>query len=83
MGSIEQDAKAQLLIIGTGGVGTMAAHALETGGKAQVTAVMRSNYDVVSKKGINIDSLEHGQVKAWKPSESKYGTHTEGDLQFD
>ncbi|KAF7185179.1 hypothetical protein HII31_13454 [Pseudocercospora fuligena] len=69
MGSIEQDVKARVLIIGTGGVGTMAAYALEIGGKAQVTAVMRSNYDVVSKNGINIDSLEHGQVKAWKPSE--------------
>lgn len=64
--------KARVLIVGTGGVGTMAAYALETGGKAQVTAVMRSNYEAVEKHGISIDSIEHGRdIKGWKPTESK------------
>ncbi|KAI0017082.1 putative 2-dehydropantoate 2-reductase [Xylariomycetidae sp. FL0641] len=63
------DAKARVLIVGTGGVGTMAAYALETGGKAEVTAVMRSNYDAVEKNGIAIDSIEHGHdIKGWRPT---------------
>lgn len=50
----------------------MAAYALETGGKAAVTAVMRSNYDAVKAKGISIDSLEYGNdIKGWRPSESR------------
>ncbi len=47
----------------------MAAYALETGGKAEVTAVLRSNYDMVSKSGFSIDSIEHGQgIKGFRPS---------------
>ncbi|KAI0449546.1 putative 2-dehydropantoate 2-reductase [Xylaria acuta] len=62
-------AKARVLIVGTGGVGTMAAYVLETGGKAEVTAVMRSNYAVVEKHGIDIDSIEHGHdIEGWRPA---------------
>lgn len=42
--------RTRVLIIGTGGVGTMSAYALEQGGKAEVRAVMRSNYDTVKKE---------------------------------
>ncbi|KAI1368677.1 putative 2-dehydropantoate 2-reductase [Xylaria arbuscula] len=64
-----QATKVRVLIVGTGGVGTMAAYALETGGKAEVTAVMRSNYSVAEKDGIDIDSIEHGHdIKAWRPT---------------
>ena len=52
--------KACVLILGTGGVGTMAAYALEIGSKARVTAVMRSNYAAVQTNGISINSIEHG-----------------------
>ncbi|KAI0477079.1 putative 2-dehydropantoate 2-reductase [Xylariaceae sp. FL0804] len=61
--------KARVLVVGTGGVGTMAAYALETGGKAEVTAVLRSNFDAVEKNGISIDSIEHGHdIKGWRPT---------------
>ncbi|POR36824.1 2-dehydropantoate 2-reductase [Tolypocladium paradoxum] len=64
--------KARVLIVGMGGVGTMAAYALETGGKAAVTAVMRSNFDAVHKHGIDIDSIEHGHdIKGWRPTTGK------------
>ncbi|KZZ86612.1 NAD(P)-binding domain protein [Moelleriella libera RCEF 2490] len=59
--------KARVLVVGTGGVGTMAAYALQTGGKADVTAVLRSNYEAVAKNGIDIDSVEHGSdIKGWR-----------------
>ncbi|CZT23502.1 related to ketopantoate reductase [Ramularia collo-cygni] len=61
--------KASVLLIGSGGVGTMAAYALETGGRAEVTAVCRSNYDAVKTAGFCIDSLDHGQgIKGFKPT---------------
>ncbi|KAJ5552712.1 ketopantoate reductase PanE/ApbA C terminal-domain-containing protein [Penicillium frequentans] len=60
--------KSRILVVGTGGIGTMSAYALEKGGLAEVTAVMRSNYDAAVKDGIDIDSFEWGQVKAWRPT---------------
>ncbi|KAK7941567.1 uncharacterized protein PG986_013954 [Apiospora aurea] len=63
------EGKARVLIVGVGGVGAMAAYALEIGGKAEVTAVLRSNYDAVAEKGFKIDSIEHGHdIKGWRPS---------------
>lgn len=62
--------KSRVLIVGTGGIGTMSAYALENGGLAEVTAVMRSNHDAVVKDGIYIDSVQYGQIKAWRPTAS-------------
>lgn len=61
--------KASILLIGSGGVGTLAAYALETGGRATVTAVCRSNYVAVKNAGFSIDSLDHGQgITGFRPS---------------
>ncbi|ROV95619.1 hypothetical protein VSDG_05314 [Cytospora chrysosperma] len=68
MGSVPDRKKANVLLIGSGGVGTMGAYALEKGGKASITAVLRSNYSVVKEQGFTIDSLEHGKVKDWRPT---------------
>lgn len=70
MGSVP-DTKVNVLLVGSGGVGTMAAYALEKGGRASVTAVLRSNYDTVNKEGFTINSIQHGNVKEWKPSSSE------------
>ena len=64
--------KARVLVVGTGGIGAMSAYALEQGGKAEVTAVLRSNYDVVSKSGFEIDSIQYGKVSGFKPANSMY-----------
>lgn len=69
---ISQPTKANILLIGSGGVGTMAAYALETGGQAEVTTVLRSNYEAVQKEGFFIDSIEHGNdIEGWKPTKCK------------
>ncbi|CRL19613.1 Ketopantoate reductase ApbA/PanE [Penicillium camemberti] len=60
--------KARVLIVGTGGVGTMSAYALEQGGKAEVTAVMRSNYEAVKANGVNIDSVQCGNGIRFRPT---------------
>jgi hypothetical protein len=62
--------KANILLVGSGGVGTMAAYNLEVGGLVSVTAVMRSNFEAVMQDGFTITSLDHGYVKGWKPSSS-------------
>ncbi|KAF9873996.1 hypothetical protein CkaCkLH20_08368 [Colletotrichum karsti] len=60
--------KSRILVVGTGGIGTICAYALEKGGLAEVTAVMRSNYDAAVENGIDIESVQWGTVKAWRPA---------------
>ncbi|KAI1017935.1 hypothetical protein LB504_003913 [Fusarium proliferatum] len=61
-------AKSRVLVVGTGGIGTMSAYALEAGGKAEVTAVLRSNYEAVVRHGFDIDSVLYGEIKSWRPT---------------
>jgi ketopantoate reductase len=62
------DSKKTILIVGGGAVGAIAAVNLEVGGLAQVTVVLRSNYDVVKDKGYTIESCDHGNLSSWRPS---------------
>lgn len=62
------DAKKTVLVIGGGAVGAIAALNLEVGGLATVTAVLRSNYNVVKEKGYHIDSCDLGVFNGWRPS---------------
>ena len=50
----------------------MAAYNLEIGGLVIVTAVLRSNFKAVSENGFTITSVDHGDIKGWKPTNSKY-----------
>lgn len=65
-------AKANVLLVGGGAVGAIAALNLETGGLASVTAVLRSNFPVVNERGYNIESIDHGKLPAWKPSKGMF-----------
>ena len=62
--------KANVLLVGTGGVGSIVALNLEHGGLAEVTAVMRSNFAAVRAKGFSIKSCDHGKIEGWRPSNS-------------
>ncbi|RDW70969.1 hypothetical protein BP6252_07532 [Coleophoma cylindrospora] len=57
-----------ICLIGGGGVGTIASLVLEKSGRAKVTAVLRSNYEIVTQKGFEIDSIDHGKLPSWRPS---------------
>ncbi|KAJ5497999.1 Ketopantoate reductase ApbA/PanE [Penicillium expansum] len=61
-------AKRRVLVIGSGGVGTMVSVALERSGQASVTSVLRSNYEQVVKHGFEIESIDHGKLSSWRPS---------------
>ncbi|CDK25058.1 unnamed protein product [Kuraishia capsulata CBS 1993] len=60
--------KTKVLLIGLGGVGTIAAYGLEFEGKSEVSAVVRSDYDLVKNKGYVIESCDYGHIDSYKPS---------------
>ncbi|KAI8677011.1 hypothetical protein LRP88_09968 [Fusarium phalaenopsidis] len=61
--------KARILLVGCGGIGCMAALNLEYGGRAAVTAVLRSSYQIVKESGFTINSVDHGKVRGFRPTE--------------
>lgn len=47
----------------------MVSYALETGGLAEVTMILRSNFQTVQQNGFTIDSINHGRdINGWRPS---------------
>ena len=60
--------KKTVLVVGGGSVGAIAALNLEVGGLAEVTVVLRSNYNAVKEKGYEIRSCDHGVLRGWRPS---------------
>ncbi|CAK7221351.1 hypothetical protein SCUCBS95973_004465 [Sporothrix curviconia] len=60
--------KKNVLLVGSGAIGTLAAFSLTAGGRADVTAVLRSNYAVVEESGFVVDSFDYGLHEGWKPS---------------
>ena len=64
--------KANVLVLGGGAVGAIAAVNLEVGGLAEVTAVLRSNFKAVNEHGYVIESVDHGKLTGWKPTRGTY-----------
>lgn len=57
-----------VLLIGTGGVGTIVAYGLwftKKGG--DISVVVRSDYEKVKNNGWELNSCDYGSVKGWKP----------------
>ncbi|KAJ5689337.1 hypothetical protein N7462_003729 [Penicillium macrosclerotiorum] len=75
--------KPRILLVGCGGVGTIAGLNLEMGGDAVVTAVLRSNYTKVIQDGFHIRSCDHGEIANWRPSEVLNYIPNQSDKQFD
>lgn len=67
--------KANVLLVGSGGVGTIASVGLEASGRAGVTSVLRSDYDRVKERGFEIQSIDYGNFDSWRP------THIEKSVQ--
>ncbi|KAI9746635.1 MAG: hypothetical protein M1818_000349 [Claussenomyces sp. TS43310] len=68
MGKVTSRGKGRnICLVGSGGVGTIAALTLQNSG-ATVTAVLRSKYAIVEEKGWDIESIDHGTLKGWRPS---------------
>jgi ketopantoate reductase len=65
------DQKANVLLFGGGAVGAIAALNIEAGGLGAVTAVLRSNFQVVQDAGYTIESVDHGSLKGWRPTKGE------------
>lgn len=61
--------KPNVLLIGAGGVGAIVAYTLDRNGKSDLSIVVRRDYDKVSQTGYDIDSIDYGHVKGWKPKQ--------------
>lgn len=57
------------IVVGSGGIGSVTALALEYTGKCQVTVVARSMYDHVKQHGWSFESVDYGNFNNWYPSE--------------
>ncbi|EHY52696.1 hypothetical protein ABEF92_003632 [Exophiala dermatitidis] len=68
MATTNNDTKLDVCLVGVGGVGTITSYVLEKSGRARVTAVLRSNYHIVKDQGVDIDSVDHGEVRGFKPT---------------
>lgn len=60
--------KSKVLLVGSGGVGTIAAYVLESNGGADVTAVVRSDYENALATGYQIKSINYGEIDLFRPS---------------
>lgn len=61
-----------VLVVGCGAVGTMCAFALHQSGETTVTALLRSNYNLVRENGLHIRSIDHGEIDNWRPHNSEF-----------
>ncbi|KAI5953714.1 hypothetical protein KGF54_003086 [Candida jiufengensis] len=59
--------KPKVLIIGSGGVGTISALSLTHNNKSEVTLIVRSDYDLINTQGYSIDSCTYGKLTNFKP----------------
>ncbi|RPD62618.1 hypothetical protein L226DRAFT_532388 [Lentinus tigrinus ALCF2SS1-7] len=54
-------------VIGFGAIGALYAYALDKTKQARITAVCRSNFDVLQEHGLDIESDRLGNHASWKP----------------
>ncbi|KAK6198721.1 ketopantoate reductase PanE/ApbA-domain-containing protein [Scheffersomyces amazonensis] len=57
----------KVLVVGSGGVGTIAALSLWTRKRSNVTLVVRSDYQKIIDKGFTINSCTYGHIENWRP----------------
>lgn len=65
----------KVLVVGSGGVGAIAALSLHLNKKCEVTLVVRSDYEHVVNHGYEIDSVTYGKFMNWKPTHVSKNVH--------
>lgn len=58
----------KVLVVGSGGVGSIAALSLSLNGKCETTLVVRSDYDHVASTGYTVHSVTYGDYFNWRPT---------------
>ncbi|KAI0338877.1 2-dehydropantoate 2-reductase [Trametopsis cervina] len=72
----------KVCVVGFGAIGSLYAFALEKSGKAEVTAVCRSNYTTVSQHGLAIISDKLGTRPPWHPTRVVRDVEEAADQQY-
>lgn len=57
-----------VLLVGSGGVGTVVAYGIDFVGKSNLSIVVRRDFEKVKETGYDIKSVDYGEVKGWKPA---------------
>jgi 2-dehydropantoate 2-reductase len=57
----------KVLVVGSGGVGTISALSLCLNDRSDVTLVVRSDYDKIMNLGYTINSCTYGKLEGWRP----------------
>ncbi|KAA1466557.1 6-phosphogluconate dehydrogenase C-terminal domain-like protein [Dentipellis sp. KUC8613] len=70
-------------VVGLGAIGAFYAFVLEHSGRARVTAVCRSNYNILSEDGIDILAEKIGRYPSWKPYRVFRTASEAADRQYD
>ncbi|KAJ8092746.1 hypothetical protein PM082_007075 [Marasmius tenuissimus] len=73
----------EILLVGFGAVGAIHALILKSSGFARVTAVARSNFDLVNKNGIHIKSQTYGNIPGWRPDRLCKSVDEAADCAYD
>ncbi|SCU92715.1 LANO_0E01860g1_1 [Lachancea nothofagi CBS 11611] len=63
----QESRKPSCLVIGAGGVGVITTYSLFNAGLSEVSLVVRSDYEHVTKHGYSIDSCDYGTIANWRP----------------
>ncbi|WVR05895.1 hypothetical protein IAU60_002921 [Kwoniella sp. DSM 27419] len=61
------DTPVDILLIGLGSIGSVYAYMLERSGRARVTAVARSNYELYTTTGVKLHTDRFGLIDGWRP----------------
>ncbi|TFK31810.1 ketopantoate reductase PanE/ApbA-domain-containing protein [Crucibulum laeve] len=74
--------KKDVLLVGFGAVGAIYSLILKRSGFAHVTAVARSNYDIVNAHGLQFRSGKYGTINGWKPDRLFKSVADAADRQY-
>ena len=70
-----------VLIVGFGAVGVLYGWILEQSKGVRVTAVARSNYQIIQDQGVQLESAKFGKHD-WKPYRTLHDTHQAADRDY-
>ncbi|TIB79401.1 hypothetical protein E3Q23_00001 [Wallemia mellicola] len=70
-----------VLIVGFGAVGVLYGWILEQSKGVRVTAVARSNYQIIQDQGVQLESAKFGKHN-WKPYRTLHDTHQAADRDY-
>ncbi|KAF5392720.1 hypothetical protein D9757_000842 [Collybiopsis confluens] len=73
----------EVLVVGFGAVGAVYSLILKRSGLARVTAVARSNHDVVNRNGIHFKSVKYGDIPGWRPDRLCRSVENASDRAYD